>query len=55
MTYVPNSQPQFTWTVYNHKSQLIGRVTTDRKSEAAAKQKARAEYGPDTYTVYLVF
>jgi hypothetical protein len=54
MTYQPNSQSEFTWDVYDHRDNYIGRVTTDRNSEGAAKCAARDEFGPDTYKVFLV-
>jgi hypothetical protein len=54
MNYQPNSQSEFKWDVYDHRDNYIGQVTTDRKSEGAAKLKARETWGPDTYKVYLV-
>ena len=54
MTYQPNSQSEFTWDVYDHRDNYIGQVTTDRKSEGAAKLQAHETWGPDTYKVYLV-
>lgn len=54
MTYIPNAKTQFVWDVYDHRKNYIGQVTTDRKSEGAAKLQARETWGPDTYKVYLV-
>jgi hypothetical protein len=54
MPYVPNSQLEFTWSVYDHQGHYIGKVKTTRKSEGAAKLKAREMWGPNTYTVHLI-
>jgi hypothetical protein len=54
MTYTPNAQSEFTWDVYDHRDNYIGRVTTNRRSVGAAKLEARETWGPDTYKVYLV-
>jgi hypothetical protein len=51
--YVPNSQAEFRWAVYD-RDRYVGQVTTSRNSEAAARLAARDKYGPGAYRVQLL-